>query len=73
MLNRFYFEIAGLALDNKGNDLPCYMRFSVDGPCDADTARAYAAEKLHISEDRIKEISEEEYMRNVGEEDDENP
>lgn len=70
MMSRFYFEIAGFALDNKGNDLPAYMRFAVDGYCDADTARAYAAEKLHIPEDRIKEISEEEYMRNMGEEDD---
>lgn len=70
MLNKFYFEVAGMARDNKGNDLPAYMRFAVDGHCDADTARAYAAEKLHIPEDRIKEISEEEYMRNMGEEDD---
>lgn len=72
MMSRFYFEIAGLAQDKTGNNLPAYMRFAVDGPYDADTARAVAAEKLHISEARIKEISEEEYMRNVGEEDDDN-
>ena len=70
MVSRFYFEIAGLAQDNTGNNLPAYMRFTVDGYCDADAARAFAAEKLHISEARIKEISEEEYLRNVGAEDD---
>lgn len=66
MMSRFYFEIAGLAQDKTGNNLPAYMRFAVDGYCDAEIARAYAAEKLHIPEDRIKEISEEEYLRNVG-------
>lgn len=48
MMKVFYFEVSGFALDNKGNDLPAYMRFAVDGYCDAEIARAYAAEKLHI-------------------------
>lgn len=70
MLKKFYFEIAGMAQDNKGNDLPAYMSVTATGPYDADAARAIAAEKLHISEARIKEISEEEYTRNMGAEDD---
>lgn len=70
MLKKFYFEIADMAQDDKGNTFPAYMSVTATGPYDADTARAVAAEKLHISEARIKEISEEEYTRHMGVEDD---
>ena len=67
-----YFQIQDMAVDPYGNLCPAYMKinitFNEDTP--EDKISAIIAQMLHVEPGRIRRISEEQYLRECGDDDD---